>query len=216
MAGSFFSMQAGACDFTNCLPWKGRNLKLAVKPVTDRKRGSNKVDVFDTALDVIDLRSFSNLWYWIALAALWSSVSHWVIGVPHDMIQRARRDTGQARQDVEDLARININRLLHMVDSGALILVALGGFWLSALAVLAFYYDVEFAQAVFLLMAPLMLVLWMTIRVSRKIVAAEETGELLLKRLNAHRRVVQVIGMLAIAVTAFYGTWQNVNVSILY
>ena len=27
------------------------------------------MDVFDTALEVIDLRSFSNLWYWIALAA---------------------------------------------------------------------------------------------------------------------------------------------------
>ena len=71
------------------------------------------------ALDVIDLRSFSNLWYWIALATLWSSVSHWVLGVPHDMIQRARREGGQAQSDVEDLVRININRLLHLIDSGA-------------------------------------------------------------------------------------------------
>ena len=30
------------------------------------------MDVFDIALDVIDLRSFSNLWYWIALAVLLS------------------------------------------------------------------------------------------------------------------------------------------------
>jgi hypothetical protein len=173
------------------------------------------VDVLDTALEVIDLRSFSNLWYWIALAALWSSVSHWVLGVPHDMIQRAKREGGQAQTDVEDLVRININRLLHMVDSGAWVLVGLAAFWLSGLLVLAFYYDVEFAQAVVLLFAPLLLVVWVSVRSSRQIVAEGATGEALFRRLTTHRRVVQVIGMLSITVTAFYGTWQNINVSIL-
>ncbi len=46
--------------------------------------------------------SFSNLWYWIALAVMWSSTSHWVLGVPYDMIQRARREGGQAEADLED------------------------------------------------------------------------------------------------------------------
>ncbi|MFM7333516.1 MAG: component of SufBCD complex [Tabrizicola sp.] len=174
------------------------------------------MNVFDTALEVIDLRSFSNLWYWIALAALWSSVSHWSLGVPHDMIQRARREGGQSLADVEDMVRINVNRLLGIVDSGALILVGLAGFWLSTLAVLAFYYDIEFAQAVFLLLGPLGLVLWVSVRECRRIAAGASTGDALLKRLTVHRRVVQVIGMIAIAVTAFYGTWQNVSVSILH
>jgi hypothetical protein len=174
------------------------------------------VDVFDTALEVIDLRSFSNLWYWIALAVLWSSVSHWSLGVPHDMIQRARREGGQALADVEDMVRINVNRLLNIVDSGALILVAVAGFWLSTLGVLAFYYDIEFAQAVFLLLGPLTLVLWASVRESRRIAAGANQGDALLRRLTVHRRVLQVIGMVSIAVTAFYGTWQNVSVSILY
>lgn len=173
------------------------------------------MDVLDTALEVIDLRSFSNLWYWIALAALWSSVSHWVLGVPHDMIQRARREGGQAQADVEDLVRININRLLHVFDSGAVLIVALSAFWLAALAVLGFWYDVEFAQAVLLLLAPILLVVWTSVRASRRIVAEAATGEALYRRLTIHRRVVQVIGMLAITVTAFYGTWQNLSVSIL-
>jgi len=174
------------------------------------------VDVFDTALEVIDLRSFSNLWYWIALAVLWSSVSHWSLGVPHDMILRARREGGQALADVEDLVRINVNRLLNIVDTGALVLVAVAGFWLSTLAVLAFYYDVEFAQALILLLGPLMLVLWVSVRECRRIAAGASQGDALLKRLTVHRRVLQVIGMISIAVTAFYGTWQNVSVSILY
>ena len=173
------------------------------------------MDVLDTALEVIDLRSFSNLWYWIALAALWSSVSHWVLGVPHVMIQRARREGGQAQSDVEDLVRININRLLHMVDSGALLLVALSTFWLTALLVLGFWYGIEFAQAVVLLFAPMLLVVWFSVRASRRIVVEAATGEALFRRLTVHRRVVQVIGMLAITVTALYGTWQNISVSIL-
>ena len=173
------------------------------------------MDVLDTALEVIDLRSFSNLWYWIALATLWSSVSLWVLGVPHDMIQRARREGGQAQADVEDLVRININRLLHIVDSGALLMVALAAFWLTALLVLAFWYDIEFAQAVVLLFAPMLLVVWASVRASRRIVAEAATGEALFRRLTIHRRVVQVIGMLAITVTALYGMWQNINVSIL-
>ena len=173
------------------------------------------MDVLDIALEVIDLRSFSNLWYWIALATLWSSVSHWVLGVPHDMIQRARREGGQAQTDVEDIVRININRLLHIVDTGSWMMPGLAAFWLSTLLLLGFWYDIEFAQAVVLLLAPMMLVVWVSVRSSRKIVAEGGRGEALFRRLMIHRRMVQVIGMLSITVTAFYGTWQNINVSIL-
>ncbi|MFN3993929.1 MAG: component of SufBCD complex [Tabrizicola flagellatus] len=174
------------------------------------------MDVFDTALEVIDLRSFSNLWYWIMLAVLWSSVSHWSLGVPHDMVQRARREGGQALGDVEDLVRINVNRILHIMDSGAMAVVGLAAFWLSTLIVLGFYYNVEFAQALVLLLGPLSVVVWVSVRESRRIAAGATTGDALLRRLTVHRRVLQVIGMISIAVTAFYGTWQNIRVSILY
>jgi hypothetical protein len=174
------------------------------------------LEVIDTALEVIDLRSFSNLWYWIALAVLWSFVSHWVLGVPHDMIQRARREGGAVLTDVEDLVRINSNRLLYLVDSGALLMVGLVGFWLSALCVLGFYYHMEFAQAVFLLVLPLAVVLWVSIREARRISTGALAGEALLRRLTVHRRIMQVIGMLSILITALYGMWKNINVSILY
>lgn len=173
------------------------------------------MDVLDTALEVIDMRSFSNLWYWIALATLWSSVSHWVLGVPHDMIQRARREGGQAQADVEDMVRININRLLHVVDKGAWMMVGTAAFWLTSFLVLGFWYDIEFAQALILLMGPMILVVWVSVRSSRRIVAEGGTGEALFQRLTVHRRIIQVIGMISIAVTAFYGTWQNISVSIL-
>ena len=73
------------------------------------------MDWYESVFEVIDLRSFSNLWYWIGLAVLWSSVSHWVLGVPHDAILRARRGTPEtAMRDLNDLARVNVNRILYI------------------------------------------------------------------------------------------------------
>lgn len=173
------------------------------------------MEVIDKAFEVIDMRSFSNLWYWIALAVLWSSTSYWVLGVPYDMIQRARREGGQAQADVEDLARINTGRLLALVDQGALVIIALASFWLTVLGMMAFVYDIEFAQALFLLACPMALVVLLSVRASRRIKAGENTGHALYRRLIVHRRWTQVVGMLAVFVTAMYGTWQNLNLSIL-
>jgi hypothetical protein len=95
------------------------------------------------------------------------------------------------------------------------ILVGLAFFWLTALAMLGFYYRVEFAQAVFLLLAPMSLVVWLSVRTCRKIDAGENLGEPLFRRLILHRRVTQSIGMVAIFVTAMYGMWTNLSISIL-
>lgn len=173
------------------------------------------MEVIDKAFEVIDMRSFSNLWYWIALAVLWSSTSYWVLGVPYDMIQRARREGGQAQVDLEDLVRINTGRLLALIEQGALVIVGIGCFWLTVLAMMAFYYNVEFAQAVFLLLFPMTFVVLLSIRVSHRIRAGEDVGDALYRRLIVHRRWTQVIGMVSIFVTAMYGTWQNLNISIL-
>lgn len=173
------------------------------------------MEQFNTVFEFIDMRSFSNLWYWIVLAVLWSSLSYFVLGVPLDSIRRGRSEGGQAQEDLEVLIRITTNRVLHLVDESQLVLVALGTFWMSGLMVLAFYYNVEFAQAVFLLLAPISLVAWFSIRLCRRIVTEDIRGEALYRRLIVHRRVIQFIGMVAIFVTAMFGMWQNVNISIL-
>lgn len=174
------------------------------------------MELIDSVFEVIDMRSFSNLWYWIVLAVLWSSVSYWVLGVPYDLIQQARREGGQIQQDLQDLVRINTTRLLMMVERGGAIGVALLCFWVTGLGLMAFFYDVEFAQAVFLLLVPLSLVVWQSIQVSRKLVGSEVNAEGLHRTLIRHRRVTQMIGMLSILVTALYGMWMNTTVSILH
>ena len=74
------------------------------------------MDWTKTLLDVIDARSFSNLWFWTVLAVVWSSASHWVLGVPYDVLLRARRQGGQALIDLEDIVRVNVNRILYTAN----------------------------------------------------------------------------------------------------
>ncbi len=173
------------------------------------------MDWYGTVFEVIDMRSFSNLWFWIALAVLWSSVSHWVLGVPFDMVGRARRLGGQAAQDLEDLARINTNRFLFIMDEAGLWIVALGSAFLTGLALLGFAYDVEMAQALFLLAFPLTIVGLLSVASARRIQQGENSGEALWRRMRIHRTITQFIGMVSIFVTALWGMFQNLSAHVL-
>ncbi len=173
------------------------------------------MDWYSSILELIDLRSFSNLWFWIALAVVWSSVSHWVLGVPFDMVHRARRVGGQAQTDLEDITRVNVNRLLYIGRMSGLWIVGFGCFALSGLVVLGFWYDVEFAQAVFLLGFPMSLVGLLNLSTARRIESEAAAGELLRKRLTRTRLYTQMIGMVAIFVTALWGMYQNLSIGAL-
>lgn len=161
------------------------------------------------------MRSFSNLWYWIALAVTWSSVTHWSLGVPHDMVQRARRMGGQAETDLDEMARINVNRLLYIGRMSGLWLLGLICFLLSGLAVLAFWYWIELAQAVLLLAFPLTLIGALSLSTARLIESEDLRGEKLRRRLGRHRLYTQLIGALSIFITAMWGMYQNLTVGVL-
>ena len=66
----------------------------------DTRRKGPGSGLVRNVFELIDMRSFSNLWFWIALAVLWSSVSHWVLGVPWDMVMRARKDDRRRPPDL--------------------------------------------------------------------------------------------------------------------
>lgn len=173
------------------------------------------MDWYQHVIELIDMRSFSNIWYWIMLAVLWSSLSHFVIGVPFDMITRARRHGGQAMIDLEEMTRININRRLHVARVAGPWIVGFVTAALTTLALLGFYYDIRFGQALFLLLAPTPLVGLMGLRTAARILSLELSGEALCGQLMRHRFKVQLLGMLSIFVTAMWGMWQNMNVSAL-
>ncbi|WP_376873163.1 component of SufBCD complex [Albirhodobacter sp. R86504] len=170
--------------------------------------------------DLIDMRSFSNLWYWIALAVTWSSASHWVLGVPYDMVLRARRKGGNAAQQFEQITRINVARLLYLGREAGITLTALISFLLTMLAVLGFVYRIEIAQAIFLMVFPLSGVGILSLRTAQKIERlygdCEGQTEALAQVLARHRMAVQIIGLFAISSSAFWGMFQNLQASILH
>lgn len=147
----------------------------------------------------------------MAVAVVWSSVSHYVLGVPFDMIARARRHGGQAEEDLRDMVRICVNRLLHISHTAGMILLGLVCFILTSLAIMGFWYGAELAQAIFLLAFPMSLVGATSLVAARQIAASDPVGEDLYSALNRHRFFTQVIGMIAIFITAMYGMYQNLD-----
>ena len=185
------------------------------KGASDDAAWKTSLDIHQTIFELIDMRSFSNLWFWIALAVLWSSASHWVLGVPYDMIVRARRQGGQAEIDLEDIVRVNVNRLLYIARVSGLWLLGLGCFFLTALVLLGFVYRVEFAQALFLLMFPMSILGLLSLSTASLIEQSEARGELLRKRLLRHRLYTQLLGVVSIFITALWGMYQNLSIGVL-
>ncbi|MCB1360220.1 MAG: component of SufBCD complex [Rhodobacter sp.] len=172
--------------------------------------------VTDSLFSTIDLRSFSNVWFWLVLAVAWSNASHFLLGVPFDLVQTARRKGGEAMADFETLARIQSRRRMQIMERAGVWLVA---FWmavLSALAVLGFRYGLEFAQALVLLLGPLTLAAWLTLRLAARIDRGlYPEGDAMARAFGRQRILVQAIGLFTILVTTMWGMWQNLTLRAL-
>ncbi len=168
------------------------------------------MDFLDLVTEVIDLRSFSNLWYWIVLAIMWSSLSHWTLGVPYHIVTRARRGDERAARDMQALARINGERILAVTEESAPVLLGLATFVASGLAATGWLYRVEFLQALFLLLFPALLVGGLTILTARKLSRTDYAD--VARALRIHRIYVQMMGVVFIFLTAFWGMYTNVTV----
>lgn len=167
--------------------------------------------ILDLAREVIDLRSFSNLWYWIVLAVFWSTASHFTLGVPYDLVQRARKGHEQSVHDLRILAEVNVNRILSLAESSGLTLTAMAAFMITGLVILGWGYDSEFCQAVFLLMGPMVLIGLWTLRSARRL--REGGFEDIPEAMRWHRLGVQAMGVVFIFITAFWGMLVNVTVN---
>jgi len=171
---------------------------------------------YTSVLEVIDMRSFTSIWYWIVIAVVWSSTAHWTLGVPFDAVTRARRaGGGQAEDDLDTLVRLNCNRLIHIMDVSGIWIVGFGFFMLTMLLLVGFGYKLEIAQALFLIAAPWSLVALLTIRNARLIHARHLQGQALRAHIARMRFFNQLIGLVAIFITAFWGMWHNLSATVL-
>jgi len=172
------------------------------------------LDLLNIIAELIDLRSFSNLWYWIALAVLWSTASHWVLGVPFDMVGRASRVGGQAAQDLQDAVRVQVNRLLYISDVSGFYLTAFMFFSVTSLLLLGFVYNVEFAQALVLMLLPMNVVAMINLQAARDLRDAQD-DDALRRRLTRTRLYIQLVGVMSIFVTGIWGMYQNLTIGAL-
>ncbi|MDA0223323.1 MAG: component of SufBCD complex [Proteobacteria bacterium] len=174
------------------------------------------MDWYTGIFELIDTRSFTSIWYWIVVAVTWSSTSHYTLGVPFDMVTRARKtEEGAAQDDLEHLVMINCNRMLHILDVSGVWLVGIGFFVLTVLGLFGFFYKIQLAQAVFLLLAPLSVVAVLSTQNARLIWTRQTSGHALRAHLSRQRLINQVIGMVSIFITAFWGMWYNMNATVL-
>jgi hypothetical protein len=114
------------------------------------------------------------------------------------------------------MVRISINRIEHIQGRAGLWLMGFVAFVLTSMGLLGFYYDIEFAQALMLLGAPLVIVGILSLRAAHRITREELTGDALQHRLMVTRFWIQVVGMISIFVTAMWGMYQNLSLSGLY
>lgn len=157
--------------------------------------------------ELIDMHSFSNMWFWIALAVMWSTATHWVLGVPYDLVQRAQRKGGQAGTDLQDIVRVNVGRITYIVSTSGLWLLAFACFALTALVIIGFFYGVEICQALFLMLAPMSLLAAINARVAFRLDGRAQSAEDLVRLIRRMRIVSQFIGLVSIFVTCMYGVW---------
>jgi hypothetical protein len=132
--------------------------------------------------------------------------------VPFDLVQRARRQGGEALGDLAALLRINVGRYLYVVRVSGLWLVGLVSFFHASLLVLALWYRLELAQAIEFIALPLTLVGLLTLRAAQRIAADPPEGEALFRLLLRQRFWTQVIGMISIFATATFGMYVNLYV----
>lgn len=172
------------------------------------------MDLGGRIFELIDMRSFSNLWYWIVLAAMWSSLSHFVLGVPYDMVGRARKHAGQEMDDLNAQVHIKARRMLMVYDRAGTWIVAGLSFTLSMLLFLGFWFGLEFAQAVFLLMAPAMIVTFLRMQFAGRIIDNTIQGTALCDAITRNRFYTQLIGMISVFVTSLWGMYQNLSLGV--
>ena len=160
---------------------------------------------YDTIMEMIDMRSFANLWYWIVLAVVWSSASYFILGVPFDMYRQARWHGGQAEEDLITLIKIYIRRIDYIMRKSGLVIIGLTFFVISLLAGLGLGYGNEFSQALLLLFVPLSLIAALNVRncyrVKRQHLYNEP--EKLYRLMFRYRLTVQIVGVIDVAVTTF-------------
>jgi hypothetical protein len=141
--------------------------------------------------------SFQSVWYWLLTLLVWTVVTNRILGVPYDMILRARR-LPEVAERVDQLAHIHAARIAGLSDGAGPVLAVAGGFALAALYGIGFVEGVEIGQAAFVLAFPLAAIAYSTMGLALAVRGRDFRGEALIRVLARRRFWHQLIAVLAI------------------
>ena len=155
--------------------------------------------------EIIDLTSFWNIWYWIVVVIAWSMTAHWTLGVPYDAVVSADQHGGVFAEQCESLAYINAQRMVYYFEKSGVVIIGFVAFFMGGIAAAGFYLGVEFFQALFVLLAPLLLPVFFSVRLAFFLKNSQPVGAELRKLIYRRRLWNQVIGMFAIMIASLSG-----------
>lgn len=148
--------------------------------------------------------SFQSPWYWVLHVVVWTLACYRTLGVPHDMLLRARRDPAVAGR-VDQLAHLTVERVTGIHDRMGAAIAGGVGFVLAALMSLGFVARLETAQAALALVLPLAVISYSKLRLALAVKRKGMDGPelvLALARRRVWHQVIAVVAMLGAAALA--------------
>jgi hypothetical protein len=162
-------------------------------------------------LRLLEFQTFDSVWYWMAVMVTYAVASNWLLGVPFDMLFRARKLDKPHLADLETLVDVNVRRIVEINAYLGVAITIMVAFSLSVLVVLGIFYGVELAQGLLALTAPLTLIMVMNMRLAHQLEAAPLQGRELVDRLFRVRLWTQVVSMIALFLTSMYGMYAVIS-----
>lgn len=160
---------------------------------------------------VITLDTFGNVWFWAAVIVSWAVACHWLIGVPFDMLLRARRGGAQEMQDLETLVDINVRRIMWFQQIAGAGSAAFAAFFLAGFGLLAVGYRFELAIGALVLGVPLTGVAILNVLLAHALHERPLKGTDLVSRMLKFRVWTQILAAISLFFTAVFGMAYNIE-----
>jgi hypothetical protein len=141
--------------------------------------------------------SFQSIWYWVLHVVVWTLACYRTLGVPHDLLLRARR-VPEVSARVDTLAQLTSERVGGIYDALGVPIAAGLGFLLAGLFALGFGTGIETAQAAFAIVLPLVVINYSKLRLALAVRRHGIAGPRLVLALARRRVWHQLIAVVAI------------------
>ena len=158
----------------------------------------------DILFSALDFQGFRSIWFWVLLTLTWISVSHWTLGVPFDAILRADKRGAPFDGHVDAIAAAHAARYASVMDRAGPWIVGIVTFLLTMLAMVAFGFLIELAQAGFVYLAPIALITGKDVMFGRRVAAQGLAGVQLRQALVWQRFFTQLIGVAILAAAVVF------------